>query len=393
MLAAGPLPPLSPLIRQRPWAVVVVALAGLVLLWAAVRIVLTLAGSFDLGFGLMLVLPVLLEMGLVAFGLVLVAKGLPYRSGEALHCAKCGYQRVEERDRLLVNCPECGHYWRMFGGWREGKPRGDRRLVWIGGLVILAGLGTVAMRGLATRWITERMSTSMLIRNVLFAPPDDARTSWEVLARRSLTSTQTRWLAEDLLKRRMQRGVLDVRAAAWLDQRVASPSFDRELSSRYFEEVADVWIDAPEQVMAGEMFEATLKAVYRGPSGPTPEGPITLAVEGITIELPALSGEDARTAFERSVFGAPSVLTPQGVSVRAMDAREARRFSALSSANASPRFTGKAKIKAVVWILAGPEIGEDLQWRSGQPPQTLSAQKRALRREITREVDVVPARN
>jgi hypothetical protein len=384
---------LSRTIRQRPWSAAVVGVAVAVALWAAARVVLTLAGSFDLGFGLMLVLPVALEMGLIVFGLVLVARGLPYRTGESLHCAKCGYQRVEERDRLLINCPECGHYWRMFGGWREGRPQGNRRLVRVGGLVILAGLATLSMRGFAARWLTERMSTSMLIRNVLFAPADDARLSWEVLARRSLTSSQSRWLAEDLLRRRMTRGVLDVRSAAWLDQRVASPSFDRELTSRYFEEAADVWIDAPDQVNAGDMFEATLKAVYRGPSGPTPEGPLTLAVEGITIELPGISGEDARTAFEKSAFSAPTIVPPQGVSVRTMDAREARRFSALSAANASPRFVGKAKVKAVVWILAGPEIGEDLQWRSGQPPLTLSGQKRAIRREIIREVDVVLPRN
>jgi hypothetical protein len=384
---------LSRTIRQRPWSAAVVGVAVGVALWAAARVVLTLAGSFDLGFGLMLVLPILLEMGLIAFGLVLVARGLPYRTGESLHCAKCGYQRVEERDRLLINCPECGHYWRMFGGWREGRPQGSRRLVRVGVLVVLAGLGTFAMRGFAARWLTERMSTPMLIRNVLFAPPEDARLSWEVLSRRSLNATQTRWLAEDLLKRRMQRGLLDARSAAWLDQRVASPAFDRELASRYFEEAADVWIEAPDQVLAGDMFEATLKAVYRGPSGATPDGPLTLAVEGITIELPGISGEDARTAFEKSVFGTPTVVPAQGVSVRTMDAREARRFAALSAANASPRFVGKAKVKAVVWILAVPEIGEDLQWRAGQAPITLSGQKRAIRREITREVDVVLPRN
>jgi hypothetical protein len=380
----------KPFVKRRPWSVVLLSLALLVVIVAAVQTVITLAGSFDLGFGFILVLPRILELGLIAFGLVLTAKGMPYRMGGSLHCSRCGYQRVEERDRLLVNCPECGHYWRLFGGWRTGKPLGDRRLVTIGLLLCVLGIGTVTARELAARWLTERLSSSMLIRHVLYAPAGSAGTSWEVLARRSLTQGQARWLADDLLKRRSQRGSLDLAATLWLQSRVSEPGFDKQLVSRYYEELADFWIEAPSQAQVQQAFEVSVRGVYRGNSAPTPEGRVSFAVEGIVIELPAPPQEDLRTEFEKQFLTGPKVMLSQGVSMVTLDPASAGRDASLASASGVGAFVGKATVRATVWILIGPEVNEELRWTTGSGPQSLSTQRRAIRRDIVREIDIVP---
>lgn len=383
----------KPFVRRRPWSVLVLALAAVLCVMVAVQVVTTLARSFNLGFGLVLVLPRVLECGLVTLGLVLVARGMPYRMGQSLHCARCGYQRVEERDRLLINCPECGCHWRMFGGWRTGRPLGNRRLLKIGLLVCLAGLAAVAGRELAARWLAEQMSTGMLIRHVLYAPSDSAVTAWDILGRRTLTPGQTRWLAEDLLRRRLERGVLDVRCVEWLHDRIADASLDPELTARYYQESADFWLDLDPSAPVGRSFEASLRAVYRGPAVNTPDGQITFAVEGISIELPGPPADDARTEFERKFKTGPLVLALQSVGPRVTDPLEARRAARLAVASASGQFVGKATVRAVVWVLVGPTAGEDLSWRGAggrTSPQTLSPQHRAFRRELVREIEITP---
>lgn len=398
----------KPFVKRRPWSAVLLSLALVVMLVAAVQTVATLARSFDLGFGFFLVLPRLLELGLIAFGLILTAKGMPYRAGQSLHCSKCGYQRVEERDRLLINCPECGHFWRLFGGWRTGRPLGSRRLVQIGLLVCVLGVGMVTIREVAARWFAERLSSAMLIRHVLYAPEGTAGLSWEVLARRSLTSGQTKWLADDLLQRRNRRGSLDLAATQWLHTKVASPTFDKELTSRFYEDAADFWLVLPEQAAVQQAFEVTLRAVFRGGAAPTPDGRISFAVEGITIELPAPPPEDLRTDFEKTFMTGPKVLPPQGTSARTHDPLDSRRNANLATATGASPFVGKATVRAFVWMLAGPEVGEELKWSptgaagsaggggaaggGGGGPQSLSTQRRAIRRVIVREIDIVPVR-
>ena len=386
----------KPFVKRRPWSVVLLSLAAVVMLVAVVQTVATMARSFDLGFGFILVLPRLLELGLIAFGLVLTAKGMPYRVGQSLHCSRCGYQRVEERDRLLINCPECGHYWRLFGGWRTGRPLGSRRLVQIGLLVCVLGIGMVTIRELAARWFAERLSSAMLIRHVLYAPEGSAGMSWEVLARRSLTTGQTKWLADDLLQRRSRRGSLDLPATQWLHTKVADPTFDKELASRFYDEVADFWLVLPEQATVQQAFDVTLRATFRGSAALTPAGRVSFAVEGIAIELPAPPPEDLRTDFEKTFMTGPKVLPPQGTSPRTLDPLDTRRNTSLAVATGAGPFVGKATVRAVVWMLTGPEVGEELKWSpsngSGGGPQSLSTQRRAIRREIVREIDIVPAR-
>jgi hypothetical protein len=47
-------------------------------------------------------------------------------------------------------------------------------------------------------------------------------------------------------------------------------------------------------------------------------------------------------------------------------------------------------VRATVWILIGPEVNEELRWTTGSGPQSLSTQRRAIRRDIVREIDIVP---
>lgn len=385
---------IKPLVRRRPWSAVVLALAGLVLAFAAVQTVRTLAGSYDLGFGLILILPRLLELGLVTGGLVLVARGMPYRVGDSLHCSRCGYERIEERDRLLVNCPECGLYWRLFGGWRSGRPLGNRRLVRIGMLVVGAGLLATGGRELAGRWLAEQMGSAMLIRHVLYAPSETTGVTWQILSRRALTRPQAQWLAEDLLRRRAQRGSLDLRAVEWLHARIADGTLDQSIATRYFEETADFWIEAPAETPVGRTFEVSLRGVYRGPAIDSPDGPITVMTEGVTIELPAPPKDDQRSEFEKTYLSGPTTLAPQGASGFLINPTDQRRMGKIAAASASSQFLGVAKIRAVVWILVGPEAGEsaEIKGGAGTPPATLSPQRRAYRREIEREIEIAAPR-
>ena len=54
---------------------------------------------------------------------------------------------------------------------------------------------------------TQRLSTAMLIKTVLYAPVDTAGGTWDILEKRSLSPDQVRWVAEDLLRRRRSAGV------------------------------------------------------------------------------------------------------------------------------------------------------------------------------------------
>jgi hypothetical protein len=265
-------------------------------------------------------------------------------------------------------------------------------------MVCVLGIGMVAIRELAARWFAERLSSAMLIRHVLYAPEGSAGTSWEVLARRSLTTVQTRWLADDLLQRRNRRGSLDLAATQWLHAKVADPLFDRELVSRFYDDSADFWLVVPEQVPVQQAFDVSLRAVFRGGAAPTPDGRMSFAVEGITIELPAPPAKDLRTDFEKQFMTGPKVMPPQGTSARTLDPLDSRRNANLAVATGAGAFVGKATVRAIVWILTGPEVGEDLRWgassgTSGRTPISLSTQRRAIRREIVREIDIVPAGN
>ncbi len=372
----------------RPAAQLALGCAGFALAVALGQIVVTAYKSQNPLVGVVLGLPQAIELGLVAFGLVIVARALPRRVGGSLHCSQCGYQRVEERDRLLAHCPECGHYWRHFGGWRVGKPLGNPRVVATGFLVCGAALSGFLFRDLASTWLATQLPTPVLVSHVLNAPPDSAFESWGALDKRVLTSGQLRWIAQGLLERRTMASVLDRRSTQWLHHRIADGSLDGDLVTRYYDELSDFTLDVPSSALTGQSFAALLKGRYVGSVGDTPLGLVTFAVEGIRVDLPAPPTDDKRTAFEKQFATTMASSTLNGQQGMTMDPLRVHVNPTLATADFSAEFPGVATVHAVVWVLVGPASGEGVRWAADGMPSTLSTQHKVIRREITATVQI-----
>ncbi|MEK6704135.1 MAG: hypothetical protein AABZ53_17910 [Planctomycetota bacterium] len=376
------------LVRQRPAALLALGGAGFAVAVALGQMVVTAYKSQNPLLGVVLGLPQAIELALVALGLVVVAKALPRRVGGSLHCSECGYQRVEERDRLLAHCPECGHFWRHFGGWRVGKPLGNPRAV-VGGFVLCAAaLSVFLLRDTVSRWFATQLPTPLLVSHVLNAPPDSAAQSWGALDQRILTSGQLRWIAEGLLERRTRASVLDRRSTNWLHKRMDDGSLDGDLVTRYYEELADFTLDVPPSALAGQTFSAVLKGRYVGSAGDTPLGQLTFVVEGVRVELPGPPADDKRTDFEKQFLTTMASAVPVGQQNKTMDPLRVHVNPTLASGDFSSEFPGVATVHAVVWVLAGPPDGEPVRWGADGVPTTLSLQRKVIRREVTATVQI-----
>ena len=77
------------LVRQRPGALLALGGAGFAVTVALGQMVVTAYKSQNPLMGVVLGLPQAIELALVAFGLVVVARALPRRVGWSLHCSDC----------------------------------------------------------------------------------------------------------------------------------------------------------------------------------------------------------------------------------------------------------------------------------------------------------------
>lgn len=364
----------------RPLSALAIAVALVVAITAAVHVVRTIGQSNQFFVGLVSSLPRVLELALLAVGLGLLAFALPRREGSTWHCAKCGYQRIEEIHKLLPNCPECGHRWRLFGGWRVGRPIGSRAALTRSLLVILAGASTMLFRDYAGPWLLSKLSTPMLIRHAVNAPADQAADSWAELERRQLTMGQRDWIAESLLDRRWRSGFLDRRSEAWLNDSITSSQLSLSIASRYYEDLADFWLEAPETAMVGDTIAAEVHGRYRGPAGDTPLGQVAFAVESISITTPGSQPTDRITMAE---------LTDTSQSKRTIDPLSLHVRPTLGRNTAQATEPGVATVKAVVWIMFNVTDGETITWRS-DGPLTVSWARKLIRRELTAQITIKP---
>lgn len=376
------------LVRQSPGTLLALGGAGFAVSVALGQMVVTAYKSQNPLMGVVLGLPQAIELALVAFGLVVVARALPRRVGGSLHCSECGYQRVEERDRLLAHCPECGHYWRHFGGWRVGKPLGNPKAVAAGLLLCGAALSVFLLRDTVSRWFAAQLPTPLLVSHVLNAPADSAVESWSALDQRVLTSGQLRLIAEGLFERRNRASVLDRRSTEWLHKRMADGSLDGDLVTRYYDELADFTLEVPPKALTGESFAAVLKGRYVGSVGDTPLGNLIFVVEGVHVDLPGPPADDKRTDFEKKFQATTAAATPTGQQNVTIDPLRVHVNPTLASADFAAEFPGVATVHAVVWVLVGPADGEPVRWGADGAPSTLSAQRKVMRREVTATVQI-----
>lgn len=367
-------------VLARPLPALAMAVALIVVIVAATHAVRTVGQSHQIAIGIVSALPRVFELALFAAGLCLLAFALPRREGTTWHCASCGYQRIEEIHKLLPNCPECGHRWRLFGGWRVGRPIGSRWALTRALLVILAGASAMLFRDYASPWFVSKFSTPMLIRHAVNAPADLAIGSWAELEKRPLTMGQRDWIAESLLDRRWRSGFLDRRSEAWLNDSITNNLLSPSVSSRYYEELADFWLEVPETAMVGDTIAAEVHGRYRGPATDTPLGQAVLAVESISITTPGLQPTDRIPMAE---------LTDTSQSARTIDPLSLHVRPTLGRNTAQATEPGVATVKAVVWVMLNVTDGESIRWRP-DGPLTVSWARKLIRRELTAQITIKP---
>lgn len=373
------MPPTLRSMLVKPVPALALAVAVVAVCAAVVHAVRTINGSHQVAIGLASSLPRVFELFLFAGGLVMLAVAFPRREGLSWHCARCGYQRVEEIHKLLPNCPECGHRWRLFGGWRVGRPQGSRTGVRVA-LVLLAAAGAaMILREQAGAWFVSKLSTPMLIRHAVNAPPDQAGDSWEELERRTLSTNQREWIAASLLDRRLRSGVLDRRSEAWLNTSIGNGQVPSATASRYFEELCDFWLEVPVSVTVGDAIAAEIHGSYRGPAGDTPLGPVSVAVESIDIVTPGTQATPAEMAELALTRRSESTLSPLTLHTRSNVGRA-------STQTLSP---GTASVRAVVWVMVDVTPRSTVVWRP-DGPLTVETPKKLIRRELVATVAVKP---
>jgi|GEM_PF-2703496 len=372
-------PPTLRSMVTRPLPALALVVAVVAVISAFVHAVRTISGSHQLSIGVVSSLPRVFELFLFAGGLVTLAAALPRREGRSWHCARCGYQRVEEVHTLLPHCPECGHRWRHFGGWRVGRPKGSKTGIRLALGLLLAGVAAMLLREQAGRWFVSKLSTPMLIRHAVNAPADQSGESWEELETRALSINQREWIAESLLDRRARSGILDRRSEAWLHASIANASIPSATTSRYFEELSDFWLVLPESVMAGDAIAAEVHGSYRGPSGETPLGPVSVAIESIEIETPGTQATPAEMAELTVSSRSESTVHPLTLHTRP-------RLGRASMQSLSP---GTATVRAVVWILVDVTEHSTVVWKP-EGPITVETPKKLIRRELVAKVTVKP---
>ncbi|QOI99851.1 MAG: hypothetical protein HRU70_04875 [Phycisphaeraceae bacterium] len=380
-------PKASSLLR-RPAALALAALAPFPLAYGLYAVIASGVSAPSAVVGIFLSLPTLLESTLLTAGLALIALGLPHRVGRSLHCASCGYQRIEETDRLLSNCPECGRHWRRFGGWRVGKPAGNRARLTKGVLLAAVALSSATFRAALGEWLTAKLPTNILVRHVLYAPPSDTEHTWAAINRRTLTDAQKRWLAEGLLDRR-RTSVLDYASAQWLDRRLALNELSAAAKHRYIDELCQFTLEAPDSVTLGQPILVRLSGVYRGPYNGTPDGEAAIALEGLHARFPIPDEEEeaARTDFERRFLQMQATQT-QARSERLVSAGRLAQLPVVGSASFIADREGEVTIHARVWVLVAPGISGAVSFNPDGTPATNVSPLHAVRVDLTRRVTV-----
>jgi predicted nucleic acid-binding Zn-ribbon protein len=222
--------------------------------------------------------PAILAWLTAGLGAVLVGLGWPRRAGAAPHCARCGYQYDQPRDRLAPTCPECGNPWRWFGRMRPGRPVRHAPLLVAGGLALC-----LALAGAVNAPILERLTLrSLPVRTLIAHAVADGPTSpaWDYLTSLTLSASQRDDLAGALLDRRLSRGGLDAQREAWLDSYLfATPRQD--LQSRAVAEALALSLEAPESVRVGASAVLALRPMPRDRDGAVPGGRLYVVPAGI----------------------------------------------------------------------------------------------------------------
>jgi hypothetical protein len=324
------------------------------------------------------ILPVcLLILGISLAGLCV------YRSSRGKFCIKCGYElswEVESSSHADSRCPECGALWMLPQATRRGQRQFRPRPLVLGIAVI--GLALVAIRAAfpgGRSALLRLLPTGSIITEVVQAPRGFTMTEWAELSGRRLSPAQERRLAEGLLAQRSRKQYLAREADGWLEAAALAGKLGPALTERYFGEMMNIWLIAPDHAPAGQPITIGLGSEHRGPLGP----PATLQ--------PFILFEGFRLGEQTGVGRANTFAGGLGFGL------ESRSFGNVTPGDGpAQRFTlppGRTRTQAgaAYWLVVmpanPPALGMRVSWTDEGlpvlPPQAVWSRRYELNKAIT----------
>lgn len=192
---------------------------------------------------------IMLTLGTV--GASLAYAGSIRRVGNELRCAACGYECRTSGKR----CTECGNYWLEPDGKIRGHRVVQRGAIAAGIIVMLIGMvGMFPTPFSLDRLGLYLMPDSIRIRAVTVGDPWFAEGKLEDLLAGPLSLENELFLATRLLDQRLKEEYLSETAVTWLDGKVLAGGLTDSIRIRFFEEMAEMWLEGPDKVAVGEPF-------------------------------------------------------------------------------------------------------------------------------------------
>jgi len=339
----------------------------------------TSTGGFSLQALILLDVPMNLELLCLFVGLMLVLKGRTWREGVTRHCAKCNYQKAPE-GQVSELCPECGAEWLLEDGLAKGNWRNYPPVFWTG--VALCSLFVICQ--VANRFvpysvrlsrIAELMPTGVLI--AMATDSDYAQEVMAILAERTLAQEQINGLAEGLMDARLEKPYLFNMEQPVFRKIIANGVLPEELHNRYYREMLDTWVYAPDQVEVGEAFEIKINA--QGRFTPRIDEVVSLYVTGYQI------GDSPGWVLHQS-----QVLNGTNWAEQ-YDNKWTQRVVPESKIAWTATEAGELKIRFVYWMVVHPQAitFESISWDENDVPKIPEGVYWSQRIQVEKVVEVL----
>jgi hypothetical protein len=195
--------------------------------------------------------PLLFGFAMFAVGASIAAAGFARRIGDEDRCAGCGYVCGTSGDR----CSECGRHWRESGGLIRGHRVVQPAAIVVGALVVIVGgAGIFPSRYSIDRLGLYLMPDSVRVRVATTGATWSSEGKLKDLLAGQLSPENELLLAESLLDQRIQEGRFPASGAVWLEGKLLAGGLTPAIRERFFEEMFEIWLEGPDEVVAGELF-------------------------------------------------------------------------------------------------------------------------------------------
>ena len=307
------------------------------------------------------------HMFLLMTGVLLIVNSRKARLGDSRHCATCEYEQSPDTG-AIERCPECGSKWNEIGGLVHGRLARRPHLLIIGAVMMTIGIGAIASPMFLRGWQTRLMPTSSLISQVI-KERGFTVDEWKELNTRTISPAQATRLATGLIDKRKGRGRLPTDDDNWLVAQITAGKLPGELRDRYYREMLDLKLIAPDAAKVGQEIKLAVSGTYRGASSMNPSAAVYVG------------GYLIGNAIEPINRGR----TPLGGIL--LDPKKAGRTVERIEAAIVPDAPGPLRVRLEVWIVALPfSQGPPIQWQPDNspviPPTAAWFEKRVLEQVI-----------